>query len=202
MALNPLTPSASTGTVGQAGSLTLSGLTDGSSVALTTNPSGRYVISGNTLSWTTAPSSPIREVPVVQEYLAGERLSTQIPITFAYAAGQGPAPGPGSPATAENQDELETILDATLYLDKSITSLSSGQAAGTTAVIPANPRRKLFAITPVSDGGLYLASFATGKFFFPLYAGVTKLLTGPDCPTNAMFVTGQAQGAALPMAEG
>jgi len=80
--------------------------------------------------------------------------------------------------------------------------LSATQAAGTASVIAANANRRVFAITPTNDGRLYTASAAGNAFYWPLYAGVTRVLSGADCPTNALFVTGQTAATALPMAEG
>jgi len=89
----------------------------------------------------------------------------------------------------------------TQFADKSVASLSANQAAGTEEVISSNPQRKSIAITPVNDGKLYLKSGATG-FFWPVYAGVTKALSGNDCPTNALFITGQTVSSTLAIAEG
>jgi hypothetical protein len=95
-----------------------------------------------------------------------------------------------------------SIIPGTAFADVSVASLSSGQAAGTSSVIASNVNRKIIAITPANDGRLYIASAAGNGFFWPLYAGVTRTLSGADCPTNALFVTGQTVDTALPMAEG
>jgi hypothetical protein len=97
---------------------------------------------------------------------------------------------------------LKVQTPATGFVDVSVASLSAGQAAGTASVIAANANRRVFAITPTNDGRLYIATAAGNGFYWPLYAGVTRVLSGVDCPTNALFVTGQTAGTALPMAEG
>jgi hypothetical protein len=97
---------------------------------------------------------------------------------------------------------LKVQTTATAFADVSVASLSAARAAGTTSVIAANPARRVLAITPTNDGRLYIASAAGNGFYWPLYAGVTRVLSGADCPTNALFVTGQTAGTALPMAEG
>lgn len=90
----------------------------------------------------------------------------------------------------------------TLFSDVSIASLSVGQAAGTSPILNANPNRRQFTITPGQDGGLYVAAASAGKFFWPLNAGLTLSLSGSDCPTNALYVSGQAANSALLMVEG
>lgn len=116
-----------------------------------------------------------------------------------------------TPYNAEHPDQRTALLAAlaasasapgTAFADRSIASLSVTQAAGTAAALAANPQRRVLAITPASDGRLYIASAAGNGFYWPLYAGVTRVLSGADCPTNALFVTGQTAGTALPMAEG
>jgi hypothetical protein len=102
---------------------------------------------------------------------------------------------------------IEAVLAAarapgTAFADRSVPVISASQAAGTASVLPANASRKVLALTPVADGRLYIASAAGGGFYWPLYAGVTKSLTGAECPTNALFVTGQPAGATLAIAEG
>jgi lipoprotein-anchoring transpeptidase ErfK/SrfK len=116
-----------------------------------------------------------------------------------------------TPYNAEHPEQRLALLAAvaasasapgTPFTDKTVAALSAAQAAGTTAAIVANPQRRVFAITPTNDGRLYIASAAGNGFYWPLYAGVTRVLSGQDCPTNALFVTGQTVATALPMAEG
>lgn len=88
------------------------------------------------------------------------------------------------------------------YTDVSVASLSAGQAAGTALVQPANPTRKGLAIVPNADGRLYYTGSATADgVYHSLYAGVHKVLTGPDCPTGAIYVTGQVASTKLRMGE-
>lgn len=97
---------------------------------------------------------------------------------------------------------LVTVTPGVSYTDITVGSLSAGQAAGTSSVVAADATRKLFAITPASDGRIYVASSAGAGFYIPIYAGVTRILSGPDCPTNAIFVTGQTVSTPLLMAKG
>lgn len=97
---------------------------------------------------------------------------------------------------------LPVVAGGTTYQDITVAALSSAQAAGAAQIAGINPARRLIAITPAYDGRLYIGTAASGGFFWPLYAGVTRVLSGVDCPTNALFVSGQPVGAALPMAEG
>lgn len=77
------------------------------------------------------------------------------------------------------------------FTDVSAT-LSAGQAAGTTAALGANPNRTGIAITPNADGRVYFTGSATADGpYFQLYAGVTFMRVGGECPTGALFVTGQ-----------
>lgn len=85
------------------------------------------------------------------------------------------------------------------FTDASITSLSAGQAAGTTAILPANPSRTALKLVPPADCTLTIGSALTTGI--PLYGGVSNDLTGGDCPTNQLFVRGLSAGAALTMWE-
>ena len=117
---------------------------------------------------------------------------------------------PAAPATEAKQDAIRALLvgvlavkqTGTALTDRTVPALSAGQAAGTASVIDSNPARRAIMITPVNDGRLYIASAVGAGFYWPLYAGVTKSLTGADCPTNTLFVTGQPAGATLAIAEG
>jgi len=84
------------------------------------------------------------------------------------------------------------------YVSVSIASLSAGQAAGTTAILPAKARRALKIVPPV-DCTLTLAADQTAGI--PLYGGVSNELTGGDCPTNQLFVRGLSAGATLTLWE-
>ena len=115
------------------------------------------------------------------------------------------------PVNAEHPEQRSALLAAvagsasdpgTAFIDRSISALSASQAAGTALVIAANANRRVFAITSTNDGSLYIASAAGNGFYWPLYAGVARVFSGADCPTNALFVTGQTVATALLMAEG
>lgn len=126
-----------------------------------------------------------------------------VPVTPVDKQGKvlgGGLPTSTGPKSAADSMSVVPALNAP-FTDVSVASLSAGQAAGTTAVITANAARRAIAITPAADGRLYIASSAGAGFYWPLYAGVTRMLSGADCPTNALFVTGQTAAAALPMAE-
>ncbi|PHP21359.1 hypothetical protein CG471_01970 [Sphingobium sp. IP1] len=81
------------------------------------------------------------------------------------------------------------------YTDVSVASLSAGQAAGTTSVIAANAARKGIKIIPPSDCILKIVSGATGGV--PLFGGVANDFSGPECPINALYLSGLLLGAAV-----
>jgi hypothetical protein len=84
---------------------------------------------------------------------------------------------------------------APLYTDVSVASLSAGQAAGTTAVIAANPNRELVKIVPPADCVVRITSGGVGGI--PIFADVAN-----DIPlANALFITGLAAGDAVTILE-
>lgn len=89
-----------------------------------------------------------------------------------------------------------------LFTDASVT-LSAGQASGSAPVLAANPNRTGIAITPNADGRVYFTGTASADGpYFQLYAGVTFMRVGGECPTGDIYVTGQgATGAKLRMGE-
>lgn len=81
------------------------------------------------------------------------------------------------------------------FTDRSIASLSSGQAAGTSSIIGANANRTALKIVPPVDCTLLISSsVATG---IPLFGGVSNDLSGSDCPTNTLYLRGLTTGAAV-----
>jgi len=116
-------------------------------------------------------------------------------------AGYQAADGTQKPASLDTGGNVRVAQPASTFADQTVASLSAQQAAGTASIIAANPNRHAFAITPASDGKLCIGTGGAG-FCWPLIAGITKALSGPDCPTNALYVTGQTAGTALPIAEG
>jgi hypothetical protein len=98
--------------------------------------------------------------------------------------------------TAENQIEgLPMALAGALFTDRSISSLSANQAAGTEAVLPGNADRIALKIVPPADCRLGITSgAATGT---PLYGGVENTFDGLGCPTNALYIGGLTTGAAV-----
>lgn len=152
-----------------------------------------------------APATDAK-VEAVRALLAGTLAisATALPLPAGAATGTKQDAGNTSLATIATAlgATLNVRQSATAMVDVSVASLSAGQAAGTASVIAANSARHLIAITPTNDGRLYISSAAGNGFYWPLYAGVTRVLSGADCPTNALFVTGQTAGTALPMAEG
>lgn len=93
------------------------------------------------------------------------------------------------------QDEVDQMVIAPSYTDRSVASLSSGQAAGTSSVIAANAIRRNVKIVPPADCTVRLAPGGAGGI--PIFAGVAN-----DIPlANALFVTGLAAGAALTILE-
>jgi hypothetical protein len=88
------------------------------------------------------------------------------------------------------------------YVDVSVSSLSSGQAAGTTLVLAANASRRALTIMPNADGRMYYTgNAATDGPYWPLYANVARALSGAQCPAGDIFVTGQAAGSKLRIGE-
>lgn len=88
------------------------------------------------------------------------------------------------------------------FADVSVASLSAGQAAGTSPVIAANPNRTGITITPNADGRVYFSGDATADGpYFQLYAGVTMTRVGGECPTGALYVTGQTVSTKLRIGE-
>jgi hypothetical protein len=99
------------------------------------------------------------------------------------------------------QGTLTVNQTSATYFDVSVNSLTANQAAGTDPIIAADPFRRVFAITPINDGKLCIAGGGVG-FCWALYAGVTRTISGPDCPQNALYITGQTAATVLPMAKG
>lgn len=81
------------------------------------------------------------------------------------------------------------------YADVSVASLTSGQAAGTNAVIGVNASRKALAINPPADCILRLSGSAAAGM--PLYGGIPNVFVGPECPTNALFISGLSAGQSV-----
>ena len=77
------------------------------------------------------------------------------------------------------------------YSDASVT-LNAGQAAGTTAILPANATRKALIIVPPSASVLSIAAnLATG---IPLLGATPNQLAPSICPTNQLFLRGLNTG--------
>lgn len=93
-------------------------------------------------------------------------------------------------------------LPTTFVSTPSIASLSSGQAAGTTAILAANPDRTAIKIVPPADCLLRVTSGGSGVGGIPLFGGVPNEFSGHDCPMGALYITGLATGAALTIWEG
>lgn len=95
---------------------------------------------------------------------------------------------------------LPSMAPGSAFVDVSIASLSAGQVAGTASIIGANPARKSLMINPPADCVLTLSSGAVRGL--PLFGGVANSITGQECPTNALYVSGLSTGAALTIWEG
>ena len=93
-----------------------------------------------------------------------------------------------------------TPKDGVLYRDASIAALTPAQAAGTAAIVPANPARRALTVVPPADCTLAMASGATRGI--PLIAGLPNGFAGPGVPTNALYLRGLAAGVALTILEG
>ena len=191
MALNALTLANSNATAGTSGSSAILGVSAGSVLSLTNNPENAFSLSDSVLQWTIRDGMSRLIHPVVQERaFNGVMLSTVLTIVVTGSAN----------AIAYPPVTLATISGLT-YLDITVASLTAEQAAGTSPVAPANFNRKAFGITPLSDGKLYIKSATGLGFYWAIYAGVTRTLTGQDCPFNELYVTGQTAGSRLVITE-
>lgn len=85
------------------------------------------------------------------------------------------------------------------YTDQTVASLSSGQAAGTSAILGVSAARKALVIVPPADCTLTLVSGATTGI--PLYAGIPNTFIGAECPSNALFILGLTTGQSVTMWE-
>lgn len=80
-------------------------------------------------------------------------------------------------------------------MDVSIASISSTQASATDPVLASNVDRRVLMINPLADCTLRITAGA-GRGW-PLYGGVPNSISGEECPTNALYISGLATGAAL-----
>lgn len=67
-------------------------------------------------------------------------------------------------------------------------TLTANQAAGTDPILAANPNRQGLKLVVPADCGVATASGAT--IGLPAFAGVAWERSGPECPTNAIYVVG------------
>jgi hypothetical protein len=107
---------------------------------------------------------------------------------------------PAAPATEAKLEAVRASLTGTAFAEVSINSLSANQAAGTQAIVAANAGRKTLMLNPPADCVLTITSGATkGR---PLFGNVPNAIAGPECPTNALFVSGLSAGQTLTIWEG
>ncbi|MDB5725478.1 MAG: hypothetical protein JWQ16_2232 [Novosphingobium sp.] len=74
-------------------------------------------------------------------------------------------------------------------------TLNSGQAAGTTPILAANPSRKALMINPPVDCQLLIAPATGGTRGRPQYGDIGNDVVGRACPTNALYLYGPTLGA-------
>lgn len=86
------------------------------------------------------------------------------------------------------------------YTDKSVASLSAGQAAGTLAVLAANPNRRALMINPSADCQLTIGAGATRGW--KLFGNLPNTITGQECPADDIFIIGLTAGATVTIWEG
>lgn len=91
-------------------------------------------------------------------------------------------------------EELRMGAAGSAFTDRSVGSLSAGQAAGTAEILAANPNRKALKIVPPADCTLKISNGGAG---IPMFGGVANEFSGGDCPTNALYVTGLSVGVAV-----
>jgi len=113
--------------------------------------------------------------------------ASAVPVTITSAAEVEVKNDGGSP--------LPVLSVSLNYTDKSVSALSSAQAAGTSAVIGVNAARKAVVFNPPVDCTLSIGSgVATG---IPLYANIPNVFVGPECPSNALFIAGLSAGQSV-----
>ena len=99
---------------------------------------------------------------------------------------------PDDPAVQHLADILLALVPVGLqYSDVSIT-LTTQQAAGTAAILAANPARKALVIVPPNVATLTLAGNLTSGL--PLQGLTLNTFPPSICPTNQLFVRGLAAG--------
>lgn len=104
-----------------------------------------------------------------------------------------PSGAPGSPTS------VVTVVTGLSYTDVSIASLTANQANGVVAIFNVDITRKALVFNPPADCGLGLTS--GGPAIWPLYANTANSFTGPECPTDALYLTaGLTAGQTLPIA--
>lgn len=99
-------------------------------------------------------------------------------------------------ATGKSDDPAFGVQPGLEWVDVTIASLSSGQAAGVAAVLSGNADRKGLMINPPVDCLLKIAT-ADDAGGWPLYGGVPNSIVGQSCPTNALYLTGLSAGQAV-----
>lgn len=88
----------------------------------------------------------------------------------------------------------------TAYVDKSIASLSAGQAAGTTAILPEVGMRTSLVIQPPADCYLSITSGLTTGY--KLFGGVPNMIAQGACPRNQLFISGLSAAVRVEIWEG
>jgi hypothetical protein len=97
--------------------------------------------------------------------------------------------------TIATSSPLPAAAPGSNYVDISIASLTAAQANASSPVIAANSERRVLMINPPADCVLRISAGA-GRGW-PLYGNVPNSISGEECPTNALYVTGLATGVAL-----
>jgi len=78
------------------------------------------------------------------------------------------------------------------YTDKTITALTAEQAAGREPILPANPARRALMIRPPDKSDVVITPEAPRGWL--MIRDADNHLTGPNCPTNAIYITGLVAG--------
>jgi len=84
------------------------------------------------------------------------------------------------------------------FITATVNALSAAQAgvnkaAGTAAILPAEPSRRAIKIVPPVDCFYAIEPGATSGM--PLYGEICNSFEGPECPTNALYIGGLSANA-------
>lgn len=103
----------------------------------------------------------------------------------------------GTPVPVSSANPIPMGFVAAAYVDRTVASLSAGQAAGTSVVLAANPARRGLMINPPIDCTLLISAASGTPRGWPLFANVPNTIVGQECPTNDIYIYGLTAGQVL-----